>query len=275
MSLIENFGSLREVDRISLFGFLLLFTIGITTLAVYALIHNSLNRKKAAEDKLPSFFTPQFMRDYFYFLIHPIYVSLLAMGLTPDSVSVLSAVVGLMSAIFAAIGWFFWSGFALLFSAVLDTIDGQIARQKGGESKSGAFLDSVLDRYVDFALYGGLLYFFTWNYQYSGVYQKVGIVAVFLTLVGSGLISYVKERGSNLGVTDNRGIMQRGDRMVFLCTALIYDPVIALFTVSQDFPDVNHHYGLIIALWSIGVLIHISVILKIIRIRNGLVKFPG
>ena len=46
------------------------------------------------------------------------------------------------------------------FFAMLDMVDGAVARARGGSSRFGAVLDSSLDRVADAAVFGALLWWF-------------------------------------------------------------------------------------------------------------------
>src|SRR5262245_52494874 len=62
------------------------------------------------------------------------------------------------------IGWLlvsgerFVPGLLLILAGVLDILDGGLARLRGEAGRSGAFLDSVLDRVSDFILFGALFW---------------------------------------------------------------------------------------------------------------------
>ena len=77
--------------------------------------------------------------------------------LRPWMLTSCSAALGVLAgAVFAAgSGWI--AGILAAFAQVLDGVDGQFARLTDRQSKGGAFLDSVLDRYFDAALMIGLV----------------------------------------------------------------------------------------------------------------------
>jgi archaetidylinositol phosphate synthase len=98
----------------------------------------------------------------------------------------------------------------ILASGILDGLDGAVARSRGVVSRRGAFLDSFLDRYSDAAY---LVYF--WKY--------VDPLVIYIALMGTFAISYVRCRGEALGVeVRGVGFMERGERTVYLfLTSLI------------------------------------------------------
>ncbi|MDH4252052.1 MAG: CDP-alcohol phosphatidyltransferase family protein [Nitrospira sp.] len=83
----------------------------------------------------------------------------LAMGLSPNSITVLAGLVGLLAA--AGFGMGTYSAgivAALLFqlAAVIDCCDGEVARLTFTESPLGAWLDIVLDNIVHMAIFAGI-----------------------------------------------------------------------------------------------------------------------
>jgi phosphatidylglycerophosphate synthase len=80
-------------------------------------------------------------------------------GWSPNAVTVLSAGVGLCAAAGFATGerWGLVAGALLLQAAfTLDCVDGQLARYTGTFSRLGAWLDGILDRAKEYAVYAGL-----------------------------------------------------------------------------------------------------------------------
>jgi len=83
----------------------------------------------------------------------------LALGLSPNSVTALATIVGLISAVGFALGTYAAGlAAALLFqlAAVIDCCDGEIARLTFTESPFGAWLDIAMDNVVHMAVFGGI-----------------------------------------------------------------------------------------------------------------------
>lgn len=104
------------------------------------------------------------------------------------------------------------AGLAFL-SIITDCIDGDLARLTGQTSRWGAFLDSVLDRWMDAALILGL--------GYSDL-ASYGAVAS-LALVGSMLTSYTRARAHSLGADCPDGIGGRDTRMLVLILCALFE----------------------------------------------------
>ena len=168
---------------------------------------------------------------------------------------------GVLFLVFAA--FLFYSGLSgiaawcILGGGLMDVFDGMIARQTNTISKAGAFLDSTVDRYGEFFLFLGITLFFLVNQN-----QTMVIIAV-VAMVGALLTSYARARGESLGVSCKKGLLQRPERLFLLAIGSGVDPI--LFFVG-----INRHWGLIVAVWMIAVLSHITALHRILLIYKGL-----
>lgn len=106
-------------------------------------------------------------------------------------------------------------GILVLIGGIFDIIDGVVARTKGQDTKFGAFLDSVFDRYSDAFLFLALSWYFIMKSSLIGFYLSLG------TLVGAFLISYVRARAEGIGESCHTGIMERPERIILLAFAAI------------------------------------------------------
>ncbi|MGA2226625.1 MAG: CDP-alcohol phosphatidyltransferase family protein [Syntrophobacteraceae bacterium] len=118
--------------------------------------------------------------------------------LRPWMITLFSTSVGVFAGVVFAAGWGWIAAFLAAFAQVMDGVDGQFSRLTGKQSKGGAFLDSVLDRYFDLALTIGLVVYL--------IRLPVGfplwllLVVGFLALAGGSLISYTTARAESLGI---------------------------------------------------------------------------
>ena len=103
-----------------------------------------------------------------------------------------------------------WAGGLLAALAqIVDGMDGQVARLTGRESRRGAFLDSALDRYMDFALLIGiLLHCLRFSSHIEAGPVTLGpswlIVIAGLAAVGASQVSYLTARASSLRLSYQR-----------------------------------------------------------------------
>jgi CDP-diacylglycerol--glycerol-3-phosphate 3-phosphatidyltransferase len=118
----------------------------------------------------------------------------------------------LAAGVLFAIGAIFWGGMLLWASALMDPIDGTVARLSGKVSRFGALLDSTLDRYSELFVFFGLMFYFRGGRM---------LFVVMLALMGSIMVSYVKARAESLGQKEFRGLMQRPERIILLIAGTV------------------------------------------------------
>jgi CDP-diacylglycerol---serine O-phosphatidyltransferase len=100
----------------------------------------------------------------------------------PNVLTLLALCAGLTAIRFAADAKFESAVLAILVAAVLDGVDGRIARALKGSSRFGAELDSLAD-FVDFGVAPGLLLFF-WSFHEL---KTVGWAAVLIFAIAAAL----------------------------------------------------------------------------------------
>ncbi|MEM3640639.1 MAG: archaetidylinositol phosphate synthase [Candidatus Bathyarchaeia archaeon] len=136
-------------------------------------------------------------------------------GLTPNAVSAAGIVLALLSALVYACGResLPWAVVLLLLSGYCDMLDGALARLHRKATPFGGFLDSLLDRYADSAVYVGIIL--------GGLCTiPWGLAA----LVGSLLVSYARARGeaANLKM-EAVGIAERAERIIIIAAASLVE----------------------------------------------------
>lgn len=135
--------------------------------------------------------------------IRPWQLSLLSLGLT--------AVTGLL----IVIGDWLAAGFVLIFAGACDVFDGSVARHRGEARRSGAFIDSVLDRVADMILFSCLF----WRLAADGHTLEAALALV--TLIVSLAVSHVRAEAEASGVTLTEGLFQRLERVLALIVGLL------------------------------------------------------
>jgi CDP-diacylglycerol--glycerol-3-phosphate 3-phosphatidyltransferase len=165
-----------------------------------------------------SFVLGLWVRDWFYWVTGPILRASIALRLSPVFYNVLGLLFGFAGLAAFATGRLAAGGALVLASGLADVMDGQVARARGLASKAGAFLDSTLDRFVEFATFIGLSIFYR---------AGLPVAAVVVALGGSMLVSYARARGESLGVLCKEGLMQRAERMLLLGLGGIIDPALS------------------------------------------------
>lgn len=140
-------------------------------------------------------------------------------GVSPNVVTLMGVVLNLGVAWVLAQGHTRIGGVLVPLVALFDALDGTLARVTGRRSRFGAFLDSTMDRFSEAILYLGLLFFYT----RSDAGRE--ILLIYVTIVGSLMVSYARARAEGLGLDCKVGLLTRLERTVVLTVALILDQV--------------------------------------------------
>lgn len=103
--------------------------------------------------------------------------------------------------------WNLWAAACLILSSATDMLDGAVARLGNCGTRFGAFLDSTLDRFSDFAIFAGIGFYYAWrgNATYT--------LLAMLSLGNAFAISYARARAESLVPKFKAGYWQRGERM--------------------------------------------------------------
>src|SRR5215213_11846447 len=102
--------------------------------------------------------------------------------LVTNVISLRALCAGLTAIRFAVEGRLEWALAAIVFAAVLDGIDGRVARLIKGQSRFGAELDSLAD-FVNFGVAPGLILYF---WQLNELHN-VGWIAAMVFAISGGL----------------------------------------------------------------------------------------
>ncbi|MCX2727247.1 CDP-alcohol phosphatidyltransferase family protein [Thermomicrobium sp. 4228-Ro] len=149
-------------------------------------------------------------------------------GLTPNQLTMLGLVLNAIAGLVLALGYLQVAGVLLLVAGAFDLLDGAVARATGNVTRFGGVLDSVLDRYSEAFVVGGLLFWI--------VRADLGVVPVVLcywSIVGSLLVSYVRARAEGAGIPLTQGFFARPERIVVLAVGLLLArPVIVLWLLA-------------------------------------------
>lgn len=162
-----------------------------------------------------SFVLGRWLRDWFYWAIHPLKKWAVRAGWSPDTFNYLGLALSLASMALYAKGDLGAAGWMLLLGGIADVLDGEVARGRGIDSPFGAFLDSTLDRFSEVAMFIGLAAFYAET--------RTATVLIAAGLGGSLLVSYTRARGESVGVVCKAGVMQRAERMLALGFGSIFD----------------------------------------------------
>jgi CDP-diacylglycerol--glycerol-3-phosphate 3-phosphatidyltransferase len=149
------------------------------------------------------------------------------LGVTPNTLTIIGLILSALTAIVVAQGFFLAGGLLVLFAGIFDMFDGAMARVRNAASAFGAFFDSTLDRYSESIILFGLLYYALQRPDLHDVFwpfsseQSWMITLIYITVVGSLMVSYAKARAEGLGLECKTGLLARPERVVILAIGLL------------------------------------------------------
>ena len=136
-------------------------------------------------------------------------------GVRAWHLTVLSLVLNVVTGALIIRGDWFAAGWVLLAAGLCDVFDGSVARHRGQEKRSGAFMDSVLDRVSDAILFSCLF----WALAQSG--RRADAALALFTLVISLSVSHIRAEAEAVGVRLTEGFFQRLERFLALMLGLL------------------------------------------------------
>ncbi len=139
-------------------------------------------------------------------------------GLTPNMLTMFGLALNLVVAALLANGYLVAGALLLLFAAAFDMADGALAKVTGKTSVFGAFLDSVIDRYSDAIMLGGLLLYYL---LLPGNAHITEIMLIFAATIGGMMISYARAKAESLQLKGNVGFLARPERILLLAAGLL------------------------------------------------------
>lgn len=169
-------------------------------------------------------------------LLEDIARRILVTGITPNELTTMSLIIAISGYILITIYKLsFILSATILFSGLLDAVDGALARVMNKTTRKGAFLDSFFDRLCEM--------FFTLSLIELGFDSRI----VLLYLALAMLVSYARARGESLGVElSGVGLMERAERLIAL--------LLVSFIVGYDFIVAFYFFVALTALTAFTVL---------------------
>ena len=143
----------------------------------------------------------------------------------PNHLTILAGVIGVIPAFLIYYGRFYEAVATIFISQILDCTDGDLARLTGKTTRRGAYLDRVLDRFVDAALVIGLV----------SVNPDLWLIGM-LALTASFGVSITRVMAEAEGVSVKVGIGGRDTRLLVimagLLTGLIFETLAIIFVLG-------------------------------------------
>jgi len=151
-------------------------------------------------------------------------------GITPNTLTFINLALNIAAAFIIAMGNFLLGGILVLVAGLFDLLDGALARFIKKTTRFGAILDSVADRISEAAIFCGLL---VWYIPQEGA--SLEIVLIFVVLIGSFLVSYIRARAEGLGWQCQVGLFTRAERVIVLAIGLLINQIFIVLCVLMVF----------------------------------------
>ena len=205
--------------RPSLFALAIVFGVVFVSMAVYVLRGRKQDADAVAKHAQFVGGVGDFLLHWALWAIDPFVGASVRLGLTPDFYNYAGLLLGLAGGLLIGLGWLGAGAWAILLCGVCDILDGRIARATGVASAYGDFIDSTFDRFVEVFIFLGFA-------QYLRTTAH-GTLLAAAALAASLVVSYARARGEVLGVLCTGGLMQRGERLVLVILACMFDGPLA------------------------------------------------
>lgn len=179
---------------------------------------------------------------------------LVPLPLKPNFYSVVNGLMCLAASVLFALGFGLMGGVLAQTASIIDGVDGEVARLKFQETSFGAYFDSIIDRYSDAFLIGGMA---------AGLISAQGgqltvLFPAFLALAASPLSMLSKEKLKNL--TGKEYYPQEEGWLSYL--PVNRDGRLAIIALGGIF-----NLGFI-ALWFLAIMANLQVIYRLIKARG-------
>lgn len=149
-----------------------------------------------------------------------------ALKISPNVLTFVGVIINIIAAWLLAYAHFRTAGLVMLLANVFDYIDGKVARQRGAETRFGAFWDSVNDRFSDITLFIGLVY----------LYTKLGradyTLITALAMMFSVMTSYTRARAESIIEKCKVGFLERPERIVLFMLGAFTNRMAAVLWVT-------------------------------------------
>jgi len=139
-------------------------------------------------------------------------------GIFPNTFTFFSLIFAALSFIFIIKNNFILAATFFIIASLLDLIDGAVAKFKNVATKTGAYLDTICDRYVEAIFLFGFLFL-----PLPKIYLDSKFW-VFLALFGSLMTTYAKAAGKEKEILKEelkKGLLERPERLFLIFLSLI------------------------------------------------------
>ena len=159
------------------------------------------------------------------------------LGLSPNQWTLFTLVPTFIALYFLVKESFLFAGVFFIVSSFFDLIDGAVARVDGKVSKMGAYLDTIIDRYVEGIIIFGLLFASLPNLIISGFAIPIQTL-IFIYFFGSMMTTYSKAAAKEKELSEKEikgGILERAERLIILFVGILlacYNPLYLTYVIA-------------------------------------------
>ncbi len=173
------------------------------------------------------------VKDKVQVALRPLAEAIAVTGITPNALTAGGFVLSLLSSVFIFFQNFRLAALFFFLSGACDTLDGLLARTGKKTTKFGAFFDSFVDRYSDFAPLCAFSLLATKN---ADIYLAT---ASLLSIAGSFSTSYARARAESLGIECKVGLLERPERFFIVLAALITGFILPFLLILAVFSNIT------------------------------------
>ena len=212
-----------------------------------------------------SFFLGRFLIEFGYWCFSPLERAALALGVTPNQLTAASLACSVGGAAAFAVGRPAVGGGLVILCAILDALDGMVARTRGTASDAGELIDAAVDRYAEIATFAGIAAYYR-NYP-------LGFWLAIASMGGALLVSYARAKGEISGIDARMGAMNRGERAMYVGIAGMLAPVLARVLERGAVHPVYHL--LLATLLLVAVIANVTALRRFAYVHRELRKRDG
>jgi CDP-diacylglycerol--glycerol-3-phosphate 3-phosphatidyltransferase len=194
-----------------------------------------------------------------YWALAPVGRFLVRAGVSANSVTALSLVLGVLAGVALGFGHFGLAALLSVCSALGDALDGFVARESRTASDAGETFDAAVDRYSEFFFLSGLAF------HYRASSALLGLVLA--ALLGSFMVSYATAKAEALRVSPPRGAMRRQERATYLTAGIALSPLAGKLGATFPF-QLAADVPVVLALVLVAVVANASAVHRLVRIAE-------
>jgi len=147
-------------------------------------------------------------------VLRPVVAGLVKLGATANGLTLTGVLIVVAGSGVIATGERQIGAVVVALGAVLDALDGGVARARDTQTAYGAFLDSVTDRIADMAVFGAV----AWLMRADATLFAVTLVA----LGAAQVTSYMRAKAESLGWNATVGVIERAERIAILLVGVCF-----------------------------------------------------